>query len=295
MQKLLVTGAHGKTGLATLKALKEKCKDKYEVYAGAYSKKKSEAHTKLEEFKDFASIRDFDASDYESVKEAFKGINILFLIPPSTLNKTEHVANYIRAAKECQIEYVLLLSMVKADDSNYLYAQNFMQMEDQLAKSQLNMTVLRAGFYYQNLWLYKQQLAKGELPLPISGGKFAPVDVGDVGKVAVAIMCDWKKYTGKVYNITGPEVLTGEEMSKVITDAVGKQVRWSDIAEHEAKAILLAQNVEAFEIQGLVEFYQKVRNGEMNLISHDFENITGEQLCTLKQFFEKHKECCYEK
>jgi uncharacterized protein YbjT (DUF2867 family) len=151
--------------------------------------------------------------------------------------------------------------------------------------------VLRSQFYAQNLLLYREQIQEGHLPLPIGPhAKFAPIDVEDVGQAAKHILLDPEKHHGKYYTITGPHALTGPEMAESCSKVLGRPVKFQDISITEAKKILRTHHIPATEVQGLLEFYEVVKDGEMGMVTQDFESVTGDVPSTLEDFFTKHKE-----
>lgn len=62
-------------------------------------------------------------------------------------------------------------------------------------KSGFAATIIRAGFYAENLLLYnKQAQTEGKLPLPIGDKhKFAPVALGDVALLAATVLAGEEK------------------------------------------------------------------------------------------------------
>ena len=167
-KKIFVTGASGQTGIHVLKHLARQV-DHFDVCAGIYAEKQQqEAEKCVKACCANANICPIDADDVEALTEAFKDVDDLFIVPTATDFKVSHARNYIRAAKLANVKFVLLLSMTGAEDRNYLFADQFSDIEETLKRSGIeNYCVLRSNFYMQNLLLYKDQLKQGALPLPI--------------------------------------------------------------------------------------------------------------------------------
>ena len=290
-KKIFVTGASGQTGLHVLKHLASQV-DRFDVCAGVYSEKQEEAEKCVKSCCKNAQVCPIDADDVASLTNAFKDVDDLFIVPTATDYKVSHARNYIRAAKQAGVKFVLLLSMTGADDRNYLFADQFSDIEETLKRSGIeNYCILRSNFYMQNLLLYKDQLKQGALPLPIHSGSFNPIDVDDIGKAAQRILADCAQHKGKVYNLTGPKAMNGQEMADVCSKALGSQIKWQDIPRTEARSILRKMNVPQSEAQGLLEFYDLVQKQEhRDQEKNDFKNITGEEPTSLNEFLARHKQ-----
>lgn len=290
-KKIFVTGASGQTGIHVLKHLSSQV-DRFDVCAGVYAEKQAEAEKCVKSCCANAKICPIDADDIQSLTEAFKDVDDLFIIPTATDYKVSHARNYIRAAKQANVKFVLLLSMTGAEDRNYQFADQFSDIEESLKRSGIeNYCVLRSNFYMQNLLLYKDQLKQGILPLPIHNGAFNPIDVDDIGKAAQKILSNCSQHKGKWYNLTGPKSMTGQEMAEICSKALDSQIKWQDIPRAEARSILKKMNVPQSEAQGLLEFYDLVQKQELrDQEKNDFKNITGEEPTNLNEFLARHKQ-----
>ena len=291
-KKIFITGASGQTGIHVLKHLSTKAGDRFEICAGVYSEKQGEVESCVKECCANAKICPIDADDVESLTQAFRDVDDLFIVPTATDYKVSHARNYIRAAKLANVKFVLLLSMTGAEDRNYLFADQFSDIEETLKRSGIeNYCVLRSNFYMQNLLLYKDQLKQGALPLPIHNGSFNPIDVDDIGKAAQVILSDCSKHKGKWYNLTGPRAMSGQEMADACSKVLGTQIKWQDIPRAEARSILRKMQVPQSEAQGLLEFYDLVQKQQLkDQENNDYKNITGEEPTSLNEFLARHKQ-----
>ncbi len=290
-KKIFITGASGQTGMHVLKHLSAAA-DRFEIVAGVYAERAQSLQESVKKCCSQAQISPIDADDVDALVEAFKGVDDLFIVPTATDYKVAHARNYLRAAKRANVKFVLLLSMTGAEARNYLFADQFRDIEETLQREGIdNYCVLRSNFYMQNLLLYRDQVKQGALPLPIHQGAFNPVDVDDIGRAATAILSDCSAHKGKWYNLTGPESLTGTQMAETFSRTLNTKISWQDIPRAAARAILRQMQVPASEAQGLLEFYELVQKKEVaEQEKNDFKTITGEEPTSLQQFLERHKQ-----
>jgi uncharacterized protein YbjT (DUF2867 family) len=289
-KNIFVTDASGQTGCYCVKHLMAKYGDQVQVCAGVYAEKAEEQVHELKRCHPKLNVCLIDAEDVELCAKAFQDASELFIVPSATEAKVRHARNYLQAAKLANVPFVLVLSMTGSDERRNLFADQFSDIEEELKRLQLPCwAVIRSNFYAQNLLLYRDQIARGKLPLPVEqSSKFAPVDAEDVGKAAAEVLANCESHKGKVYTITGPELLTPQQVADQMKVALGKKIDWTNIPAAEARTILRSHNVPQAEVQGLLEFYHTVSQGNASWISNDFKTITGSSPTTMHEFFKKH-------
>lgn len=285
MKRIFITSAAGQTGIAVIANLAQQ-KD-IEILAGIRPSKKEEHEKRLSEFN--VKCVAVDTHDTKALVKSFQNVDDLLIIPSTEADKVAQGMNCIAAAKEANVKFVLLLSMVKAEEKQYLFAYQFRELEEALAKSGIqNYCIIRSGFYAQNLLLYKKQLKEGTLPLPFKTGKFAPIDVEGIGECCAKILLNCKEHFGKTYEITGSESVDGTTLASLLSKGLGRDIRYKDIELKEAKKLLLDQNVPAHEIQEFLEFYEVVQDGGMDFVSPDCKNICGHSCASIVDFAKAH-------
>jgi uncharacterized protein YbjT (DUF2867 family) len=113
-------------------------------------------------------------------------------------------------------------------------------------------TILRASWFCQN---FSESFAldgilAGELALP-SGHVPEPfIDTDDIADVAVAALTQ-DGHANRLYELTGPRLLTFAEATAEIAAASGRRVRFVDLSAEQFAAALTAQNLPA-ELTGLL-------------------------------------------
>lgn len=295
LNKVFVCGAGGQTGLQVVHYL-NKHRDKFEVHAGIYHAKRQQHQERLQPYQ--VQVHETDAKDRQGLVKAMQGMDAIFVVPAATElveEKVEQGRNYVEAAKEAKVPFVILLSFAGTTQhiehgKTTVWHDQFRQMEKCLQDSGIaSWCILRAAFYMDNLLLYRDQMIEGKLPLPLGPhGKFAPLDVMDVGIAVKSLLLDHTKHHGRVYEITGPQAMTGEQMAQALAEAWGRELRWEDIDPAEAERLLIVQGVPAGEIRGLLQFYQAVKDGAFQKTSQDYETICGDVPHDLKDWAKRH-------
>ncbi|PJF16727.1 NAD(P)-binding domain-containing protein [Paramicrosporidium saccamoebae] len=289
-KKVFVTGAGGQTGTQTLKWLNQ-VGENMEVYAGIHKGQESRQEDVVKSFKCCPCVT--EGADHKQLVDCFRDVQDLFIVPPSTDDKREVACNYIKAAREANVKFVLLLSVQGADGASHSWGAPFNQIERDLKETgSTDWCIIRVPFYMQNLMLYKQQIKQGHLPLPLKEGKFAPIDVADVGKLAAWILKDCAPHKGMTYNITGTEALDGKQMAKVFEKFCAREVLYKDIPAEEARTILKSQNVPEVEIKALLDFYALAQENTFEKVTEEFKDICGTPPKSLQDWVSEHKSEC---
>lgn len=312
-KKVCVTGAAGQTGRHILKSL-TKHQDTIDICAAIHSADQQAQTETVKSICKDACVCPVDADDLDALSKAFEGVSDLFIVPTATESKVRHAFNYIRAARRAKVPFVAILSMSGCERRDYLWADQFWSIEEELKRSvgdtaDSHCCILRSAFYLQNLLLYAQQYAEGYVPLPIGKeGRFAPVDVHDVGEAAAKILLDCKPHFNKTYTVTGPEAVTGPMVAEQLTEfcksstsgtTTGsqqppqqQQLEWRDIPLNDAKQILLSANVPPAEVQGLIEFYRAVRErgAEFERPTEDLHKLIGRPPTTMAEWLKRIRE-----
>lgn len=278
---LLIIGAAGNNGIATIKALTEKHQDQFTIRAGVRSDEK--ANSLQSQFPGIeTTILDLDKA--ETLPNAFAGVEKLFLIIGNIENREEHAKNAVDAAVAAgSVKDVLFYSVVGAEYEAILFAKQFRFGEKYLEDSGLNWTHLRTIFFQENFHGWADGIKQGALYFGIREGEFAPLNVGDIGEIAANILSS-KGHAGKAYNITGPQLLSGIDMAKIFTDVTGQTVNYISPDEPTTLVSLLSSGWPEWQAKGLVELFEVFASNQAAVVSPDGEQLLGRPLTTMQNY-----------
>ena len=112
--------------------------------------------------------------------------------------------------------------------------------------SGLEWTLVRAAWFAQN-FSEGQLLAPaldGVVALPAGRVREAIVDVDDIADVAVAALTG-EGHQGQLYEVTGPELLSFDEIAAQLSTAIGREVRYLNLSTDAFRAALVPEVGEA--------------------------------------------------
>jgi nmrA family protein len=88
-------------------------------------------------------------------------------------------------------------------------------------------------------------------------------------------------------NMTGPEDLTMEEITKLASKYLGKEIKYIDETVDEAYESRKIWKAEQWEYDSWVSTYTAIAEGEQAGISNDIEKVLGRKATSLTEYFEK--------
>ncbi|UUX48727.1 NAD(P)H-binding protein [Nisaea acidiphila] len=136
------------------------------------------------------------------------------------------------------------------------------EAEQALIESGADWTIIRASWFMQNFcetFLY-DALKTGELALPVNSVKEPFVDVEDIAAVAVAALT-MPGHSGKLYEVTGPDLLSFEEAVSAISEAAGRRIGFRRVSPDDYAGMLRGAGVSPEEISLLLYLFTTVLDG----------------------------------
>jgi NAD(P)H dehydrogenase (quinone) len=283
---LLIIGAAGNNGSATIDALARKHQDAFTIRAGVRSEERARAL--LEKFPGIETVI-LDLDQPATLTSAFKGVDKLFLILGNVENREAQARNAIDAAVAAgSVKHVLFYSVVGAEYEAILFARQFRAGEKYLEASGLKWTHLRTIFFQENLVGWADGIKQGAFYFGIRDGRFAPLNVGDIGEIAANIVSG-SGHEGKAYNITGPELLSGAEFARVFADVTGKPVQYVSPDEATTLGSLLGSGWPEWQAKGMLELFDVFASNQAAVVSPDGERLLGRPLTGLRTYVEANK------
>lgn len=170
-----------------------------------------------------------DVTDPATFGSALAGVRRMFLLrPPAIARVGPTINSFLDAAVDAGVEHVVFSSVAGAD-TNRIVPHH--RIERHLVASGLGWTILRPGFFAQNLaGPYRDDLLRGVLTVPAAEGRVAFLDVRDLGEVAAAILAEPTRHRSRGYTMTGPEAITFAEVAALLTDELGRPVTYRPVS-----------------------------------------------------------------
>ena len=232
-----------------------------------------------------------DYSSKEQLRRALLGADAMFLLVGTNPEQIAIESRAIDAAQSAGVGRIIKLSApVVAAPASVEAAKWHRAIEEKLAASGLDFCSLRPYAFMQN-WLRNTHTINHFGTIIGSAGA-APrnyVDCRDVAAIATRLLLDDQPPQSPAIMITGPEVITNQEMAERISLATGSEVRYNNLsrADHYEMLITRAKVPEwlARHIVELEELAIRVPEQATNTV----EGLVGRYPRTMDEFLHEHR------
>lgn len=232
---IAITGASGQLGRLVLDQLLHKV-PAAEVVALA---------RKPDTLDDYASrgvaVRHADYDDPATLGPALAGVDKLLLISGSEVGKRvpQHQA-VIEAAKAEGVDLLAYTSILHADQSSLMLAEEHRATEAALADSGLPVALLRNGWYSENYsGTAAMTVEQGALYGCAGDGRIATAARSDYAAAAVAVLTADEPQAGKVYELAGDQAFTLADYAAELSRQSGKEVVFNNLDQDEYRKLLV--------------------------------------------------------
>lgn len=275
---ILVTGATGTTGRRVARRL-SKWGYRFSAMVMDPDKTPNLKSSKVELIKG-----DFNKPD--SLKRALDGVEHAFLLPPTSENQFALEKNFIDAAKEAGVKYLVKYSAMGANpDSPCRLLRWHGESEEYLRNSGIRHSIVRPNIFMQNfVSLYARSIREDkEFRVPFGDAKCGWVDVRDTGRLIAKLLTE-NGNKNNVLTVTGPESLSCKQVAAIFSETCGKKVEYVDVKPKEFKKDMLSEGVSDNIAEALTELYKLVEDGLCDTVTDTFYQVTEKQPRTFEEF-----------
>lgn len=246
---VLVLSATGTTGQHTVRSL---------VARGVPVRAASRTPERAELPEGAEAVR-FDFDDPTTWPAAFAGVTaVAFTLPPFRDDEVPLATALLAAAEAAGVKRVVKLSAIGVENLPQFAHRH---VELLIEASGLEWITLRPSFFMDNfIHFYGHPIqTDGVIPLPAGKGATAFVAASDIGEVAaVALISD---ATGEYWPITGDEALDHDQVAAVLSDVLGRSIRYLDIDPQQHIDGMKAMGMPRLGVEVMSTLYGVVREG----------------------------------
>jgi uncharacterized protein YbjT (DUF2867 family) len=278
---ILITGATGRVGGATLKQLSSRGVP-VRALIRSPGKAASVAAPGVETVVG-------DLAQPRSLAAALADVDAALLVSPLDPQQAELQGNFVEAAKRAgQVHLVKVSGLGTALDSPVRSGRWHAQTEKHIEDSGLPFTHLRPPFFMQNVLRFAPAIrASGEFVGALKQGKVAMIDTHDLAAVAGTILTT-RSHAGKAYILTGPEALSYQDIAERISRFLGRTVIYKDVPLEAMRERLRASGMPEWHIAVQIDFSAALSAGHAATVTDAVAAVTGKPPRTFEQFFQEH-------
>jgi uncharacterized protein YbjT (DUF2867 family) len=272
---ILVTGATGNIGPNVVRSLQERG---LSVRAGI--------HVQPLDIDGIETCTiDFDQP--ETLPPALEGIDALFLLS----SEVAHEEAMVVAARQAGVARIVYMSSFKADTDHFLVGQLHRRIELQIEAGGMKWTFLRPNYLMQNfLRLMADDIRNDDAFYDsIGDARISCFDARDVGPAAATVLTE-RGHAGRAYDLSGPEAISYHDAAGMLSDALGRTIRYVQVDDEEYRRRYEAKGVPRHYVDFLVDVNREAREGRTNdhVVTTAFKEITGSPATPFARFCRDH-------
>ncbi|OEU91361.1 hypothetical protein AN216_25315 [Streptomyces oceani] len=283
---MLVTGASGKTGrhvVAGLRAEGAAFRTAGRTAPPGGAVEGSTGHVR------------FDWADPGTYRPALAGVTRVYLVAPvGVLDPAPQIEEFLSVGRELGLRRAVFLS----SDVTPSQAPGLDRAREAV-RGMPEWAVLRPSWFMQNLIDPYHHMGvalreRDELPSATAGRGIGLVDAADIAAVAVRALLDERasRETNREYVITGPEVLTYDEVAARIGTLLdgGRRIRHVRLSPVELARHMTASGVPPEFARMLAEVEEQIAAGVEERVTSTVAEVTGHPARTFRDFVRGHRE-----
>ncbi len=212
----------------------------------------------------------FDWTDPTSWVEALDGVDATYItyFPDLALpGAAETVRAFVDVALDRGVRRHVLLAGRGEEGAE--------RAERLLTESGADWTILRCGFFAQNFSeIFADPIRAGIMAMPEAAGPDPFLDIDDVAEVAVAALTD-DSHIGRLHELTGPRIITLEEVATILGDAIGRPVQYLPMPHEAYTAELVDAGLPADVAGHLTDVIAEALDGRNARVTDGVEQVLG--------------------
>jgi uncharacterized protein YbjT (DUF2867 family) len=213
----------------------------------------------------------FDWTDDTTWAAALKGVDAVYVSyypDVSFPDAAPKVTAFARAAADAGVTRLVMLSGRGEPEAE--------PAEQGVRDAGVEWTILRCSWFMQNFseHFLLAPVLEGVIALPAGDVPEPFLDVDDLADVAVAALTQ-PGHTGRVYELTGPRLVTFADAAAELSAATGREVRYLPVTPAEYAAGAADAGIPVEEIEPLTDLFVRVLDGHNAHLSGDVERVLG--------------------
>jgi NAD(P)H dehydrogenase (quinone) len=228
-----------------------------------------------------AEVAVADYREPATVTAALRGVETVLLVSagesPERLDLHRDV---VAAIKQAGVRRVVYTSFLGASPTaSFPFARDHAHTERAIRNARLELTALRNSLYadFVPLLVGDDDVIRG----PAADGTVACVSRADIARLAAAVLLD-DSHAGFVYDVTGPIAIDLAETALQLSELIGRRITYHP--ETLEEALRSRAGAQTWLVEGWVGTYLAIATGELAVVSHTIEHVTGTPPMSLGEF-----------
>ena len=194
--------------------------------------------------------------------------------------------SFVEAAARAGVVQIVYLSFANASrDATFLHARSHGETEEILADSGVPWTAIRNTMYADHIpgWFDPDGVAREPLGEALMSFSYRP----ELAK-AIAVTLTEPGHAEQVYDITTPESVSLHDLAHIAAEVTGDHYAYEPATDEEWDERWRALGRTGWELEAGQTSYEAIRNGELDVVTDDYERLTGLEPLTVYEIIDRH-------
>jgi NAD(P)H dehydrogenase (quinone) len=234
-----------------------------------------------------AEIVAADYGDPASLAEALRPGDRVFMVSlhESPERRVPLHRSFIEAAARADVAQVVYLSFANAGpDAIFLHARTHGATEAMLADAGVPFTAVRNTMYADGMagWFDDDGVARE----PAGDARMSFSWRPELARVVARTLTE-PGHEGRVYDIVTPEAVSLGELAAIASGVTGREFRYEPTSDADWVDRWTAAGQTGWHLDVGLSVYAALRAGEFDVVTGDYEAVTGQQPATIEQLAAK--------
>ncbi len=232
----------------------------------------------------------FAFEDPSSIDAALDGVDKLFLLAPGGPMGPAFTRAVVDALKNHSVRQIVKQSSYEPGAGFKVPTDIWaLETEKMVQDTGISWTFLQPPWCNQNFTIgyFVPMVVHGVLALPFGNGTSGWIDTRDLGAVTAKVFTE-DGHDGKSYCLTGPELISLEEIAAALSAASGRHIAYLPLSDEDWLANCSAMGMPPEAAQATLALIAKTRDGHAMKITDDVERITGSKARSFEEFAQDH-------
>lgn len=275
MSEFVVTGAGGHVGSAVADAL----------LGRGHQVRVADINTEslAERYGGRAEVAHLDFFDETTFEPVVQGARSVFLLRPPPISSVGDTINpFIDEAIAWGVDHVVFSSVAGAESNSIV---PHYRIEQHIFESGVDWTILRPGFFAQNLEsAYRTDIvSEDRIYVPADDGVVAFIDARDIGEIAALVMTE-EGHRGQAYHLTGGEAVDFYRVCEILSEALGRTISYEPAAVVPYFFHLTHQGLKVAQALVQTILHAGLRRGDGAPVTDTVRQLLGRPPRTLSQY-----------
>ncbi|WP_216898863.1 NAD(P)H-binding protein [Nocardia alni] len=236
-----------------------------------------------------------DPGEPETLPAALKGVDRMFLLTAGPY-LAAYDANLAEAAADAGVTHIVKLSSGRVDDpaATDPIPTWHRAGERAIRGSGIPWTMVRPlGFMSNALHWSHTVRTQDTVYAPFGHGRIAAIDPADIAAVATTILTEPRLaesgHRDRTYLLSGPEPLSPAEQTEILSDVLGRSLRYAETSPAEARDALLRFGVDDTMANAIMALRATALEAFTSVVHPDVEQITGRAPRSFHDWAREHR------